>query len=80
MQHYMISETVVHYHEICVDDEIDVEQLVSDATQLKRMYDTGYEAVEAILKRYEKKYGFEYAIVPNACGTDIVNMDIVDEM
>ena len=77
---YLISETVTHYHEISIDDEIDVEQLVDDASALKRMYDTGYEAVEAILKRYEKQYGFEYAIIPNACGTEIVSMDVSDEI
>lgn len=80
MKKYMIKETVNHFHEITVDDEIDIEDVVSRASDMQRMFDTGYEAIDAILFRYEYKYGFEYEIKPNACGTDILDMEVMDEL
>lgn len=80
MKKYMIKETVNHFHEITVDDEIDIEDVVSRASDMQRMFDTGYEAISAILCRYEDKYGFDYKIKPNACGTDILDMEVMDEL
>lgn len=80
MKHYMIKETVNHYHEIEVDDEIDIEDVISRASDMQRMFDTGYQAIDAILCRYEDKYGFDYNVLPNACGTDVVDMEVIDEI
>lgn len=77
---YMICETVRHYHEVELDDEVEIKDVVQQASSMQRMFDTGYEAIEAILERYKDKYGFEYRVLPNACGTDVVDMEIVDEI
>lgn len=76
----MVCEIVRHYHEVELDDELDVEDIVKRAMDNNRMYDTGYEAIEDILKKYEDKYGFSYKIKANACGTEVEDMSVIGEM
>ena len=71
----MLSETVTHYHEVELSDELDIEQILEMANRLKKRCDTGYEAVATVLEAYKNKFGFEYTINPNACGTKFEEID-----
>ena len=71
----MVSETVTHYHEVNMSDELDVEQILEKANGLKKRCDTGYEAVATVLEAYKKKFGFEYKVTPNACGTEFEELN-----
>lgn len=68
----MLSETVTHYHEVELSDELDIEKILSMANNIKKQCDTGYEAIDTILKIYKDNFGeaFDYKITPNACGTE----------
>lgn len=80
MAKYLIVELTKHYHIVECEDEIDPEQLIDKANHDVHRFDTGYEAIEGVLQGYEKQYGFEYKVQPNACGTETVNMDLQDEL
>lgn len=77
---YLICETVKHFHEIDIDDEIEIYSLMDKTRDILSLYDTGYEAIESILKRYKDKYNFDYNVLPNACGTEIVDIHAIDEI
>ena len=69
----MLSETVTHFHEVELSDEIGVEELekiISMANGLKNRCNTGYEAIETVLEAYKKKFDLDYKVTPNACGTE----------
>lgn len=80
MAKYLIAEYVKHFHIVECDDEIDPEQLIDKAKHDIHRFDTGYEAIEGVLQGYEKQYGFEYEVKPNACGTETVNIDVQEEL
>lgn len=80
MKKYMVKEIVEHYHEVEIDDELNIEEIITKASRVNRMYDTGYAAIEATLQWYQDHYGFEFAMKSNACGTDSIEMDVVDEL
>ena len=73
----MLSETVTHYHSVEMSDELDVEKILDIANSLKKRCDTGYEAVEIVLKAYRDKFGeaFNYHVTPNACGTEFEELN-----
>ena len=77
---YLIRETVNHFHTIALDEELDIDDIIERAKASSKMYDTGYEVVEAILKAYKDRYGFDYKIKPNDCGTEVLDMDVIEEM
>ena len=78
MAKYLIQEKVNHYHEVTIDDEINIESIMSNASLIQKQFDYGYEAIEDILKRYKEKYGFNYEINLNSCGIETVDMEVVD--
>lgn len=71
----MLSETVTHYHSIEMSDELDIEQILDMANRLKKRCDTGYEAVAAVLEAYKNKFGLDYKVTPNACGTEFEELN-----
>lgn len=73
----MLSETVTHFHEIELSEELDIEKILDMANSLKKRCDTGYEAVEIILQAYKNKFGkaFDYNVKPNACGTEFEELN-----
>lgn len=71
----ILSENVTHYHSVELSDELDIEQIIEKANNLKKRYDTGYEAVATILEAYKNKFGFEYKVTPNACGTEFEELN-----
>ena len=71
----MLSENVTHFHEIELSDELDIEKVLDMANSLKKRCDTGYEAVSTVLNAYKNKFGFEYKVTPNACGTEFESLD-----
>ena len=71
----MLSETVTHYHEVNMSDELDVEQILEKANGLKKRCDTGYEAVATVLEAYKNKFGLDYKVTPNACGTEFEELN-----
>lgn len=77
---YLIRETVNHFHTITLDEELDIDDIIERAKSSSKMYETGYEAVEAILKAYKDRYGFDYKVKPNDCGTEVLDMDVIEEM
>ena len=75
MKRYMIRETVTHYHSIEVEDEVDICNVVKEAKTLLHRA-TGFEAIEEVLDSYKNKYGFDYAVKPNYCGTCSEGLEI----
>ena len=71
----MLSENVTHFHEIELSDELDIEKVLEMANSLKKRCDTGYEALATVLNAYKNKFGFEYKVTPNACGTEFESLD-----
>ena len=71
----MLSENVTHYHSVELSDELDIEQIIEKANNLKKRCDTGYEAVATILEAYKNKFGFDYKVIPNACGTEFESLN-----
>lgn len=73
----MLSENVIHYHKIKFSDELDIENIINAANGIKKRCDTGYEAVETVLKAYKDKFGdaFDYEVIPNACGTEFEELN-----
>ena len=76
----MLSETVTHYHEVELSDELDIEQILEMANRLKKRCDTGYEAVATVLNAYKSKFGLDYKVTPNACGTEFESLDFEYEI
>ena len=76
----MLSENVTHFHEIEMSDELDIEKILEMANKLKKRCDTGYEAVATVLQAYKNKFGFNYAVKPNACGTEFESLDFEYEI
>ena len=77
---FLIAETVTHFHTITLDEELDIDDIVERAKISSKLYDTGYEAIGAVLKQYKDRYGFDYKIKPNDCGTEVLDMDVIEEM
>lgn len=71
----MISENVTHYHSIELSDELDIEKILSMANSLKKRCDTGYEAIATVLEAYKNKFGLDYKVTPNACGTEFEELN-----
>ena len=73
----MVSETVTHFHEVELSDELDIEKILSMANGLKKRCNTGYEAIADVLKMYYDKFGeaFTYKVTPNACGTEFEELN-----
>lgn len=82
MKKYMIKETVDHFHEIEIDDELELHlgEIIQLANEIKHGFNTGYETLDCILQKYKNEYGFIFRIKPNSCGTDVLNMEVVDEL
>ena len=71
----MLSETVTHYHSVELSDELDIEQILNMANSLKKRFNTGYEAIATVLEAYKNKFGLDYKVTPNACGTEFESLD-----
>lgn len=71
----ILSETVTYFHEVDISDELDIDQIIEMANKLKKRCDTGLEAISVVLEAYQKKFGFDYHITPNACGTEFDNIE-----
>lgn len=71
----MLSETVTHYHSVEMSDELDIEKILSMANSLKKRCDTGYEAIATVLEVYKNKFGLDYKVTPNACGTEFEELN-----
>lgn len=73
----MVSETVTHFHEVELSDELDIEKVLEMANALKKRCDTGYEAIEVVLQAYRDKFGeaFNYHVIPNTCGTEFEELN-----
>ena len=61
MKKFVICETVIHYHEVEVDEEIDIEKVVEDANRLIKM-SSGVEALNDVLEDYKYHHGLDYCI------------------
>lgn len=77
---FLVKEVVNHFHTITLDEEISIENLIEQANRMANMYDTGYKAIGEILERYKDKYGFEYDVEANGCGTETLEIELVDEV
>lgn len=71
----MLSETVTHYHEVELSNEIELQEIIDKANGLKKRCDTGYEAVATVLEAYKHKFGLDYKVTPNACGTEFESLE-----
>lgn len=76
MKKYVVREVVNHYHLIEVDDEVDICNVIKEAKTLLHRA-TGFEAIEDVLNDYQNKYGFNYTVKPNYCGTCSEGLEIV---
>ena len=71
----MLSETVTHYHEVELSNELNLQEIIDKSNGLKKRCDTGYEAVATVLEAYKNKFGLDYKVTPNACGTEFEDID-----
>lgn len=76
MKSFVVKETVNHYHKVTIDDELGVDDIVSLARQYLKG-NTGFEAINQVLLGMEHKYGFEYSVEPNYCGTETAHMEVM---
>lgn len=76
MKSFVVKETVNHYHKVTIDDELDVDDIVSLARQYLKG-NTGFEAINQVLLGIEHKYGFDYSIKPNYCGTTAEALEVM---
>ena len=67
----MVRETVSHFHEVELSDELDIERVLNMANALRRQSDSGCEAIETVLIAYQKKHGdgFNFEVTPDKHGT-----------
>lgn len=77
---YLIKETVHHYHEVELNEELDIEEIIKTADRNKGRHESGCESIESALRRYFKSHGFEFKVIPNKYGTECVSIDVVDEV
>ena len=78
MKKFVICETVIHYHEVEVDEEIDIEKVVEDANRLIKM-SSGVEALNDVLEDYKYHHGLDYCIKADFCGISTENLTVYDE-
>lgn len=71
----MLSETATHYHEVELSNELNLQEIIDKSNELKKRCDTGYEAVATVLEAYKNKFGLDYKVTPNACGTEFEDID-----
>lgn len=79
MAKYIVAENVIHYHEIEIDDELNIDEIVEEANSMTGRRNTGYEALDELLKKYQNKFDFNYEIRPNYCGAISMGMEISEE-
>ena len=71
----ILSENVTHYHEVELSNELGLQEIIDKANGLKKRCDTGYEAVATVLEAYKNKFGLDYKVTPNACGTEFEDIE-----
>ena len=76
----MIREIVKHYHEIDINEELDIEDVVKAAELNLCLFDNGAEAIADILQKYKDKYGFDYMIKADHFGKDSVELSVIEEI
>ncbi len=76
MKRYMVREVVNYYHSVEVDDEVDICNVIKEANALLHQA-TGFEAIGDVLYGYYEKYGLDYRVQPNYCGTRSEGLEIV---
>ena len=79
MKKFVICETVIHYHEVEVDEEIDIEKVVEDANRLIKM-SSGVEALSDVLEDYKYHHGLECNVKPDYCGASTESLIVYDEV
>ena len=71
----MLSETVTHYHEVELSDELDLEleQVIETMNSILPKCGSGCEAITATLKAYQNTLGdaFEFKVNENSGGSEI---------
>ena len=73
-----IRETVTKVHEVELSDELSINEILKLAGSLKRRYDTGAQAIGAVLKPYYTKYGEAFAYNVNEDSTGEWELDFED--
>lgn len=74
LKDYVVAETVTHFHLVRAEEDI-IETAIKNANESSARYNTGYEAIEAMLENYSG----DYFVMPNFCGTEIDNIELIDE-
>ena len=75
LKDYVVAETVIHFHLIRAEEDV-VDGAIKAANGLSQSYDTGYEAISKALSVIDA----DYEVMPNFCGTEIVDIEIVNEV
>ena len=77
---YMVCEVVKHYHEIEIDDELEVLDIVNQAETMMDLHDSGVESLIYLLEKYRDKFGFDFCIKADYCGKESVELSVVKEI
>lgn len=84
---YSICETIKRYHEIEISDELEIidnslgiEKIIEYANVICHRYENAKEAIAFILDKYKNKYGFDYTIDLEAEGSEIVNIEVIEQI
>ena len=76
MSKYVLAETVVQYHEIDIEDDLDIFNVLEEVnSKVNNGYDC-CEALSKILEDYKEKYGWDYKILKNNCGSETVEIGL----
>lgn len=75
---FIVAETVTHFHLIKAEEDI-IDDAIKTANSIAHCYDTGYEAVNRVLDGYKSACNAEYEVMPNFCGTEVENIELIEE-
>ena len=80
MKKYIIREVKECYHTVCVDDEVDIDDVVNYCNSHEKEFDNGIEAMSSFLSTFKELNGFDFEIKAEDGGCTWDGLDIYDEI
>lgn len=77
MKTYVVKETICRYHQIEVDDEIDIDNLLKYINYNTKREDTCTN-IEIYLKKYDELLNTEHKVLPSYCGEETLCVELYD--
>lgn len=80
MKKYIVREIQESYHTVCIDDEVDIDDVVNYCNSHEKEFNNGVEAMNSILNSYKELHGFDFNIIAEDGGCTWDGLDIYDEI